>query len=140
VKGLIYKQTNSVFLVSKNTEIMTVEQIASRLAEYCRKEQFSLAQKELYAKDAVSIEPYAIPGFEQETRGLEALMEKDRKFSSMVESRYGTAVSTPMIAGNVFAFVLTMDLKLKGRDREKMTELCVYHVKEGKIISEQFFM
>lgn len=58
---------------------MTVEQIASRLAEYCRKKEFSLAQKELYANDAVSIEPYAIPGFEQETRGLEALMEKDRK-------------------------------------------------------------
>ena len=119
---------------------MTVEEVASRLAEYCRKEEFSLAQKELYANDAISIEPYAIPGFEKETRGLKALMEKDRKFSSMLESRYGTSVSQPIIAGNAFAFVLTMDLKLKGRDQEKMTELCVYHVKDGKIISEQFFM
>lgn len=119
---------------------MTVEQVASRLAEYCRKEQFSSAQKELYANEAVSIEPYAIPGFEKETKGLEALMEKDKKFNSMVESRYGTSVSEPIVAGNVFAFTLSMDLKLKGRDREKMTELCVYHVKDGKIISEQFFM
>lgn len=119
---------------------MIVEQVASRLAEYCRKEEFSLAQKELYANEAISIEPYAIPGFEKETRGLAALMEKDRKFSSMVESRYGTSVSAPIITGNVFAFVLTMDLKIKGRDREKITELCVYHVKDGKIISEQFFL
>jgi len=119
---------------------MTVEQIASRLAEYCRNEEFTRAQQELYAEDAVSIEPFETPGFEKETRGLEALQEKDRKFSSMVESRYGTTVSTVLIAGNVFSFVLTMDIKMKGREREKMTELCVYHVKDGKIVSEQFFM
>ncbi|MEV4887084.1 nuclear transport factor 2 family protein [Chitinophaga ginsengisegetis] len=119
---------------------MTVEQIAARLTGLCREEKFDVAQKELYADDAVSIEPYAIPGFEKETRGLEALIEKDKKFSAMVEARYGTVVSPPLIAGNVIAFTLTMDIKLIGRDRIKMNELCVYHVKDGKIISEQFFM
>lgn len=119
---------------------MTVEQIANRLADYCRNEQFGQAQKDLYADDAVSIEPFEFPGFEKETRGLAALMEKDKKFNSIVESRYGTIVSEPLIAGNSFAFVLTMDIKMKGKDRELVTELCVYTVKEGKIISEQFFM
>lgn len=119
---------------------MTVEQIASQLVAYCRNEEFTRAQQELYAEDAVSIEPYETPGFEKETRGLEALKEKDRKFSSMVESRYGTTVSDPIIAGNVFSFVLSMDLKMKDRERANMTELCVYHVKDGKIVSEQFFM
>ncbi|HVI47987.1 MAG TPA: SnoaL-like domain-containing protein [Chitinophaga sp.] len=119
---------------------MTVEQIATRLAEYCRREEFSKAQQELYADEAVSIEPFDVPGFDRETKGLPALIEKDKKFSSMVESRYGTAVSRPLIAGNVFSFVLTMDIKVKGQDRSIMTELCVYHVKDGKIISEQFFM
>lgn len=119
---------------------MTVEQVASRLAELCREEKFDIAQKELYGDDAVSIEPYATPDFEKETKGLKALNEKDRKFSAMVEARYGTVVSTPLIAGNVIAFVLTMDIKLIGKDRIKMSELCVYHVKDGKIISEQFFM
>jgi hypothetical protein len=120
--------------------MMTVEQVASRLAELCREEKFDVAQKELYADDAISIEPYATPDFEKETKGLSALIEKDKKFRSMVESRYGTTVSTPLIAGNVIAFVLTMDIKLIGKDRVKMNELCVYHVKDGKIISEQFFM
>ena len=119
---------------------MTVAQIAANLAEYCRNEQFSQAQKELYADEAVSIEPFETPGFEKETRGLSALIEKDRKFNSMVESRHGTTVSDPLIAGNAFSFVLTMDIKIKGRDREQLTELCVYTVKDGKIISEQFFM
>jgi len=119
---------------------MTVAQIADRLADYCRKDEFSQAQAELYADDAVSIEPYETPGFDKETRGLKALKEKDKKFSAMVESRHGTTVSAPLVAGNAFSFVLTMDIKMKGREREKMEELCVYTVKDGKIIAEQFFM
>jgi hypothetical protein len=124
----------------KKIIIMTVEQVATRLADYCRQEQFTLALKELYADDAVSIEPFVVPGFEKETKGLSALLEKDKKFSAMVESRHGTTVSEPLIAGNAFSFVLTMDIKLMGRDREQLIELCVYTVKDGKIISEQFFM
>lgn len=119
---------------------MTVEQVAARLSAYCRKEQFSQAQQELYADEAVSIEPYEIPGFDKETKGLDALKEKDRKFNAMVESRHGTTVSEPLIAGNTFTFVLTMDIKMKGREREEVKELCVYTVKNGKIISEQFFV
>lgn len=119
---------------------MTVEQVATRLADYCRNEQFTQALKELYAENAVSIELFEFPGFDKETKGLKAMMEKDKKFSAMVESRYGTTVSEPLIAGNSFAFVLTMDMKMKGRDRERLIELCVYTVEDGKIISEQFFM
>jgi len=119
---------------------MTVEQIANQLAAYCRNDEFSKAQEELYADDAVSIEPFITPGFDKETKGREALREKDKTFSSMVESRHGTTVSAPLIAGNSFSFVLSMDLTMKGRTREKMEEICVYTVKDGKIIAEQFFM
>ncbi len=119
---------------------MTVEQVAARLAELCREEKFSIAQKELYADDAMSIEPHDIPGFERETKGLTAMMEKDRKFNAMIEARYGTRVSAPLIVGNVFAITLTMDIQLKGQERMTMSELGVYQVKDGKIISEQFFM
>jgi len=119
---------------------MTVEQIATRLADYCRQEQFTRALEELYADHAVSIEPFEFPGFEKETKGLKAMLAKDEKFSALVESRHGTTVSEPLIAGNSFSFVLTMDMKMKGRDREKLVELCVYTVADGKIVAEQFFM
>ena len=33
-----------------------------------------------------------------------------------------------------------MDVTMKGGQRMKMTELCIYHVKDGKIVSEQFLM
>src|SRR6185437_15402958 len=55
---------------------MNPQQIASRLAELCRQGQFEAAQKELFADDAVSIEPEANEGFPKETKGLKAIINK----------------------------------------------------------------
>jgi len=32
-----------------------------------------------------------------------------------------------------------MDVTMKGMGRVKMEEVCVYKVKDGKVVSEQFF-
>jgi hypothetical protein len=119
---------------------MTVQQIAERLAELCKKGQWEIAQKELYADDIISIEPYAMPGFDKETTGLSAIIEKGHRFQSMVDEMHSLSISEPLIAGNTIAFVMHMDLTMKGRAREESSELCVYQVKDGKIISEQFFV
>ena len=42
---------------------MTTNNVAKRLAELCRKGVFETAQKELYADEVVSIEPFASPEF-----------------------------------------------------------------------------
>lgn len=118
---------------------MTTQEIATRLAELCVKEDYTTAHKELYAEDAISIEPEAMGGFEKETKGLPAIIQKGQMFVDMVEASYGSTVSTPLVAGNAIAFTLSMDMKMKGKDRSKMEEICVYVVKDGKIISEQFF-
>lgn len=119
---------------------MTVPQIAHRLAELCNQGNFEQAQKELFAEDAISIEPESSPGFDKETKGLNAILEKGKKFESMVEETYGCSVSDPLVAANVIALSLNMDVTMKGQKRSTMSELCVYKVKDGKIISEQFFM
>lgn len=119
---------------------MTLKQIANKLIEYCNKAEWEKAQTELYAQNAVSIEPYATPAFEKETRGLDAILEKGRKFTEMTEKMYGINVSEPIIAENSFAMRMEMDMKMKGKERMKMSELCVYETKDGKIISEQFFV
>jgi len=119
---------------------MTTQQIANRLAELCRLGQFEAAQKELYADDAISIEPYETPEFAKETKGLDAIIEKGHKFESMVEEMHGGSVSEPLVAGNTFAFVMSMDMTMKGQGRMNMSELCVYQVKDGKVVSEEFFM
>lgn len=119
---------------------MTTQQIANRLVEFCRKGDFESAQKELFSEEAVSIEPYATPAFEKETKGLEAILEKGKKWSSMVQETHGITVSEPLIASNSFACTMRMEVTMKEKGHMDMTELCVYEVKDGKIISEQFFM
>lgn len=119
---------------------MTTQQIADRLVELCRQGQFETAQKELYSDDAVSIEPEAMGGFEKETKGLQAIIEKGHQFQQMVEEVHSVTVSDPVVGGNSFAMALDMDTTMKGHGRSTMGELCVYNVKDGKIISEQFFM
>jgi len=119
---------------------MSTQQVATRLAELCRQGQFEAAQKELFAKDAISIEPEAGTDFPKETKGLSAIIEKGHKWSSMVEQVHGCTASTPLVAGNAIAMTLAMDVTMKGRGRAKMEEVCVYEVKDGKITSEQFFM
>ena len=119
---------------------MTTKEIAERLVALCREAKYEKAQNELYAADAVSIEPEATPAFEKETKGLPAILEKGRRFTGMVEQMHSNTVSDPMVAGSSFACTMRMDVTMKGQGRMDMSELCVYEVKDGKIVSEQFHM
>lgn len=119
---------------------MTTKEIAKRLRKLCEQGEFETTQKELFAKDAVSIEPMASEAFEKETHGLDAILKKGKKWTDMVKENHSMEISEPMIAGNTFALTMHMDVTMKDGKRMNMTELCVYHVKDGKIISEQFFM
>jgi hypothetical protein len=117
---------------------MNIQEIANKLAAYCKEAKWEAAQKELYAQDAVSIEPQATPAFAKETKGLAAIIEKGHKFNGMVEKLHSLSVSEPLVAENTFVFKMTMDMTMKGQGRRKMSELCIYEVKDGKIISEHF--
>ncbi|MDF3058122.1 MAG: hypothetical protein K0R17_2337 [Rariglobus sp.] len=119
-------------------EIMSTQEIAGRLVALCRKGDFETAQRELFSPDAVSIEPHATPGFDKETKGLPAIIEKGHTFQQMVEAMHALDVSEPVVAGQSFACTMRLDATMKGEGRMNMTELCVYEVKDGKIISEQF--
>jgi hypothetical protein len=119
---------------------MKTEEVAKRLVTLCREGQWEAAQKELYATDAVSIEPHATPMFEKETRGLPAIIAKGKKFNGMVETRHGQKISEPVVANNSFACMMQLDVTMKGQGRMNMAELCVYDVKDGKIVSEQFHL
>lgn len=120
--------------------MMTTQQIAARLADLVGKGEWETAQKELFAEDAVSIEPTASDAFAKETKGLHAIIEKGRKWEAMVEKVHSCSASTPLVAGNAVSMTLTVDVTMKGRGRMQLAEICVYEVKNGKIASEQFFM
>jgi hypothetical protein len=119
---------------------MSTQDIANRLVELCRKGDFEKAQNDLFSQDAVSIEPHDTPAFAKETKGLPAIKEKGAKWNSMVKEMHGLTVSDPLVNSNSFACTMRMNVTMKDEKKMDISELCVYQVKEDKIISEQFFM
>lgn len=119
---------------------MNTEAIAKRLVELCRAGQYDEAQSELYGEEAVSIEPAGLPpGAFGNARGLSEIREKGRKFTESIEAVHSSSVSDPLVAGNWFSVTMAMDVTMKGRGRISMSEVCVYGVRDGKIVHEQFF-
>ena len=116
---------------------MTTKQVADRLVELCRKGEIFTAQGELYSDSILSLEPaYAqVPRAE----GIKAVSEKGKQFASMIEATHGGSISEPTVHGNFFSLGWTLDVTMKGIGRTMMDEICVYEVKDGKIVFEQFF-
>ncbi|MEP6584116.1 MAG: nuclear transport factor 2 family protein [Ginsengibacter sp.] len=117
---------------------MTTKEVAEHLVKMCREGKVEEVKQELFTEDTLSIEPSEgiLP---KETKGLEAIQKKAELFISMVDEFYGSTISEPVIAGDHFSVAWDTDIKMKGEERKTQSELCLYRVKDGKIVSEQFF-
>ena len=118
--------------------VMTTTDVANRFNELAQTGQWELIQDELFADNAVSIEPSDSPGLKS-VEGKEAIKQKGKEFGEMVEEVHGGYSNAPQVSANHFAVVMGMDVTMKGQGRMKMDEIAVYKVKDGKITKEQFF-
>jgi hypothetical protein len=118
--------------------VMTTQEVANRFHELAQTNQWDKIQDELFAENAVSIEPPHSQGL-QSVEGLAAIREKGRQFNEIVEEMHGGYTSAPVVGGRFFSVAMGMDATLKGMGRQKMDEIAVYEVKDGKIVREQFF-
>lgn len=118
---------------------MTTQQVADKLVSYCKKADWDTALKELYADNAVSLEMPGAPNFPERTEGVKNLIAKGERWGSMMESFHGIEVEGPLVAGDHFTCTLKMDVTMKGLPRMVNEEVGLYQVKDGKIVSEQFF-
>ena len=117
---------------------MTNQEIANRHVELCRKGEYDTCYKELYSQDAVSIEPKG-KALVEVAKGMEEFATKGKKWNESMEEFYGSSVSEPIVADDYFCVSMMVDCKMKGQERSKSEELCIYKVENGKIVSEQFF-
>ncbi len=118
--------------------VMTTKEVANRLSELFKENKWAEAQDELFSQDAKSIEPAHSKGM-QSVEGLDNIKKKAEMFNSMVEEMHGGWVGEPIVGGNYISVAMGMDCTMKGVGRMNMEEICVYEVKDGKIVSEQFF-
>ena len=118
--------------------VMTTKDVANRLHELFQENKWMEAQQELFSNDAESIEPKDSPGL-QSVKGIDAIRKKGEDFNNMVEEMHGGWVSEPLVAGRYVVVAMGMDCTYKGMGRQKMDEIALYEVKDGKIVKEQFF-
>ena len=117
---------------------MTTRDVANQLVELCRFGKIDEAQEILFAETIQSVEANEMMGAKI-VAGLEAVKAKSVAFQEGVETFHGAEISDPIVAGNSFAITWKMDATFKGRGRMIIEEVCVYQVKDGKIVLEQFF-
>ena len=120
---------------------MTTQETAARYRELMTERKFIEVQGTLYHEDVVSQEPEkaAAMGMVIFTNGLEAVKAKGIARRATIETVHSYTCSEPIVAGEFFSVVLKQELTFKGKGRVTLEEVGVFHVKEGKVIKEQFF-
>lgn len=117
-----------------NTLTMSTSTVAGRLIELCKEGKFLDAQHELYDADIVSIDPDG-----SKTVGSANMNAKEQEFLSKIEKFHSIGWSEPLIAGSYFTVILKLDIEFKNIGRKSNEEVCVYQVRNGKVVFEQFF-
>ena len=123
--------------MSTEVEIMNAEEVANRLVLLCREGKNVEAINELYDDNIVSHEPHGSPI--REKVGKQAVLEATNQWINSVEELHSAYISNPIVGGNFFACTMKVDATYKERGRNEMDEVCVFEVRDGKIVSEQFF-
>ncbi|MFT5848318.1 SnoaL-like domain-containing protein [Psychroserpens sp.] len=116
---------------------MNTNEVAQKWAKLCREGKNLDCIMELYADNVVSKEMPGIP--EELTTGKQNVWNKSKQWLGSIEDFHSSYITDPVVAGNFFTSVMEFDCTIKERGRQKMSEVCVYEVKDGKIASEQYF-
>lgn len=122
----------------KTETMLTTDQVAKRFYELAQSGKWYEIQDELFDQNAKSIEPSGSDGLQTVT-GLDAIRKKGKDWEAMIEEVHGGYCNEPQVGGNYFACSMGVDMTMKGQPRSKMDEIALYEVRDGKIISEQFF-
>lgn len=116
---------------------MTTQEVAKRWHELCSKGEYEKCYEELYSPQCVSIEMPGVPM--ERSEGLEQMAAKGKAWNESIEEMHGGNISEPIVGGDHFSAIQSMDVTYKERGRTNFEEVSVYKVKDGKIVQEQFF-
>jgi ketosteroid isomerase-like protein len=117
---------------------MTTKQVADRFHVLAQQEKWFEIQDELFAETVRSIEPPTAKGLSN-AQGKAAVRKKGENLVSQVEAVHKSATTAPVVGGDFFAVGRELDMTVRGAGRTQMNEVMLYEVKDGQIVSEQFF-
>jgi hypothetical protein len=118
---------------------MTVFEVADKLVSHCRQGDFKGAGEALWADDVVSIEP--MTGEMARLSGKANVAAKGEWFVNAHDIHSVEVPEPVFFYGDTFIVRFLMDLTEKATGtRRQLDELGVYQVKDGKIVSETFYV
>lgn len=121
---------------------MDTKQVGEKLVSLCSKGKNMEAIDTLYDKNVVSVEPMGGPDMPAEQKGIDKVKGKNQWWASANEV-HSVKVEGPFPNNDRFAVKFQWDVTAKegpnkGK-RNKMDEVGVYTVKNGKIVREEFY-
>ena len=120
------------------TITMTTVEVAERFNQLAQQEKWFEIQDELFSDDVKSIDPPHSPYFKN-AEGKANVRRKGEDFVKRVEAAHHRHTTKPIVSGNHFAVGREVDITVQGFGRIQINEIMLYEVKDGMIVSEQFF-
>ena len=118
---------------------MSTLEIANKLVDLCRQGKNAECLSTMYADDAVSVEAMAMPGTQQESKGLAAIKAKSTWWVDNHEVHSAT-ITGPWPNGDRFVVGFSYDVTNKpSGQRMQMEEVGLYTIHNDKIVREEFF-
>lgn len=125
-------------MLQEQKKALTIQEIAARFNELAQQEKWFEIQDEFFAENVKSIDPPDSPYFSY-AEGKAAVRHKGEEFVSRIEAIHGLSTTEPLVMGNHFAVGREKDITVRPHGRIKISEIMLYEVKDGQIVSEQFF-
>ena len=120
------------------TTAMTTAEVAARFNELAQQEKWFEIQDEFFAENVRSIDPPHSPYFGY-AEGKVAVRKKGEDFVKRIEAVHRVYTTEPIVSGNHFAVGREVDITVQGLGRIQINQVMLYEVKDGRIVSEQFF-
>jgi hypothetical protein len=124
--------------MTANKTAMTTQEVAARFNELAQQEKWFEIQDEFFADNVKSIEPPGSPYFGY-AEGKSSVRKKAEEFVKKIRDFHGAYTTQPVTAGNHFSVGRDIEITVEGFGRIKIDQIMLYEVKDGQIVSEQFF-
>ena len=125
-------------MTTTNSRVMSTQEVAARFNELARQEKWFEIQDEFFADNVKSMDPPNSSYFGY-AEGKAGVRKKGEDFTKRIEAVHRLYTSEPLVSGNHFAVGREKDITVQGFGRIEIKQIMLYEVKDGQIISEQFF-
>ncbi len=125
-------------MTTAQKKTMTTKEVAARFHELAQQEKWFDIQDEFFSDNVKSIDPPRSPYFGY-AEGKAAVRKKGEDFVKRIEAAHSAYTTAPIVAGNYFAVGRKIDITVQPHGRIQINQVMLYEVKDGQIVSEQFF-